>query len=135
MTDLNEAACRGHTASVELLIRAGANVKTTDRYGWAPLSWACWISDASNNYARNRIARMLCDAGADVNYYCSRGENKSPPIVYASAHGNLECVQMLCDAGADVNIFDGSDRTAMAKAKKGGHTAIVAMLKENGAIS
>ena len=77
---------------------------------------------------------MLCDAGADVNYYCSRGENGVPPIIYASENGNHECVQMLWDAGADANIMpDGSDETAMATAKKGGHTAIAAMLKENGA--
>ena len=138
MTSLNEAAIRGHTASVELLIRAGSYVNTTDKYGWAPLSWACRNSTAENNYSENKTIRMLIDAGADVNYYLPEsGECNEPPIIMASERGNDECVQILIDAGADVNIgMDGSEDTeaeAMSMAKKGGHTAIEVMLREAGA--
>ena len=59
-TALHWAAHRDDLDTVDLLIRAGANVKAANRYGVTPLSLACENGNAA-------IVERLLKAGADPN--------------------------------------------------------------------
>ena len=71
--------------AVELLIRAGANPKATNRYGVAPLSLACTNGNAA-------IIGRLLDAGADPNATAPGGET---PLMTASRTGKVDAVEIL----------------------------------------
>ena len=60
VTPLHEACGQGHTATVQLLLEAGADVNARHRRGHTPLHWAC-------EQRHPDVARLLLDAGADVN--------------------------------------------------------------------
>jgi ankyrin repeat protein len=50
----------------------------------------------------SEIAKLLIEAGADVNKRASEGYFN--PLLYAAYNGNLEVVRILLEAGADVNM-------------------------------
>jgi uncharacterized protein len=53
-TPLHRAAAFGNEATIELLIKYGANVDARDAYGDSPLSWASW------HLRPDSILRLLC---------------------------------------------------------------------------
>src|SRR6185369_17246712 len=60
MSPLHWAVARDDRQTVELLVRAGANVRSTTRYGVTPLAIACQNANAI-------IVTLLLRAGADPN--------------------------------------------------------------------
>ena len=54
-------------------------------------------------------------------------------VMKAAEKGHTECTRVLLEAGSDVNATDDFERTAVALAGNGGHTAVVALLKRGGA--
>ena len=66
-TALHWAAYREDLATVDLLLKAGANVKVANQYGSTPLSLA-----AENG--NSAIVQRLLDAGADPNERLLNGE-------------------------------------------------------------
>jgi ankyrin repeat protein len=57
----------------------------------------------------------------------------SPPLARAAREGYLEIVQLLITFEADVNIQDGN-WTPLRYAEFGNHDAVVALLREHGAV-
>jgi hypothetical protein len=95
-TALHLASYEGRVAIVELLLRRGAPVNSTDdKYGTTPLVWAlhAWLVESRANEASYRlVARMLVDAGAHVQEEWIDDERvRADAALYASlraaAHG------------------------------------------------
>ena len=53
---------------------------------------------------RLEIARLLIDAGADLNYHPVQKRSFPAALLLASGKGNVEAVSMLLEAGADIEV-------------------------------
>ncbi|CAG8399790.1 unnamed protein product [Penicillium salamii] len=118
---LYAAAAGGHLNVVERLLAANADVDGPGYGSSTPLHAA-----ADKN--RLEILERLLAANADV--------NKMPlAIVAAASRGHLEIVKRLIAANADLGfVSDNWDtRTPLQAAEKGGHRAVIKLLKEAGA--
>jgi len=101
------------------------------RDGQTPLLYA-------SGFGHTEAARLLIDAGADVNYVLRSedpGIDGVSPLFIASYQGHTEIVRLLIDAGADVNrVIVGSRAldglTALTAANSQGHMEIVRLLEE-----
>lgn len=79
-----------------------------------------------------RTVNALLDRGASPD---SRGvDGVRPAIVEAACSGASEVVKTLVQRGADVNQRDSEGRTALTRAREGGHSQIVKMLLASGAV-
>nr|WP_232325458.1 ankyrin repeat domain-containing protein [Pedobacter panaciterrae] len=74
---------------------------------------------------RITLAKMLIDAGADVN---QQDNMLNSPFLYAGASGYLEILQLCLKAGANYKIFNRYNGTALIPACERGHIAVVAEL-------
>lgn len=99
-----------------------------------------WLLNRACFYGDDMGARMLLDAGADVDgtkdymkFMKTHGIEPSWPINQASANGHLEVVKLLLDRGAKVDSVEGEGDTALLIATRGGHTELVRILLEAGA--
>ena len=94
------------TRIVAELIRAGANIHTTGAHGWTPLHMAA---------ARGHVekARLLIDAGADVNHR-KEIDALETPLMEAAYTGQPSTVRLLLANGADPSMRDAvSNRTPL----------------------
>ena len=94
-SSLTEAAKAGHEKCVETLIKAGADVNSTDVFGSTAIS-------ESAAYDHVECFKLLLNAGADINIKNKTGET---PLLRAIFTQN-GCAQLLMDAGAGVNDAD-----------------------------
>jgi ankyrin repeat protein len=109
---------------MELLVRAGANVNTENRYGVTPLSLACTNGNAA-------MVSLLLEAGADPNTSLPGGETA---LMTAARTGKLGAVKALLARGADVNHKDSDHgQTALMWAAAEGHAEVVETLIKAGA--
>jgi hypothetical protein len=99
-----------------------------------------WLLNRACSYGDDIGARMLLDAGADVDgtkdymqFRKSHGIEPSWPINQASTKGHLDVVKLLLDRGAKVDSVEGEGDTALLIATRGGHTELVRILLEAGA--
>jgi ankyrin repeat protein len=124
MTALHWATYQDDLDTATLLVRAGANVKATNRYGVTPLSLACTNGNGG-------MIEMLLLAGADPNAALPGGET---PLMTAARVGSLPAVKALLARGAIVeNKDDRRGQTALMWAAAEGHAKVVEMLLEVGA--
>ncbi len=109
----------------DLLIRAGANVKTANRYGVAPLS-------AGFAFMEMRLwSKMLLKAGADPNTMLPEGETA---LMTASRTGKIDAVKSLLARGANVNAKESwRGQTALMWAAAEGNADVVQTLAAHGA--
>ena len=117
-TPLHEASRRGHTAVVELFIRAGSNVSQENVFGDTALFLAM-----SNGHAD--VARLLILAGADPNHCNVFGDT---PLMTASYHGNIGQARQLLAAGASVGATNIYGDTALSLAIRQRHWGLVKYL-------
>jgi ankyrin repeat protein len=123
-TALHWAANWGDAGTVDLLLRAGANVAAENRYGVRPLSVA-----AANGHAE--IVEKLLLAGADPNTVFGDGESA---LMSAARTGNVPALELLLAYGADPNGKEGwRGQTALMWAAVENHPAAVNILIEAGA--
>jgi ankyrin repeat protein len=124
MTALHWATYHDDLETVELLLRAGATVNATNRYGVTPLSLACTVGNGA-------MVERLLKAGADPNTSLPGGET---PLMTAARTGTLASVKVLLSRGATV---DGKDdrrgQTALMWAAAEGHADVVRELLAAGA--
>lgn len=116
---LHDAAYQDDAAAVERLVRAGADVKASNRYGVTPLSLACTNGNAA-------MVELLLKAGADVNAALPGGET---PLMTASRTGNAQIVKALIARGAEVNANVRGQTALMWAAAEGHADAVEALLK------
>jgi ankyrin repeat protein len=118
-TALHWAADRDAAEIVQLLIRAGANVKASNRYGATPL----WLAALNGNAA---TIGMLLEAGADANAASEEGETA---LMVAARTGNVDAVDTLLARGADPNAKEHwRGQTALMWAAAEGHAAVITAL-------
>lgn len=101
---LYNAASRGHSNIVQLLLAKGAKVDaetTRDKYipldkessGWTPLMEACVKNHPT-------VVSQLLQAGANIQHKNMMGET---PLILASRFGANDCISLLVKAGAKIN--------------------------------
>jgi ankyrin repeat protein len=123
-TALHEAVRRNDLKIVEALIKRGADVTATTRYGVTPMNLAALNGNAA-------ILRRLLDAGADPNTATPGGESA---LMTAARTGSIEAVGSLLDRGANVNAKDTvRAQTALMWAVTENHPEIVKLLVARGA--
>jgi ankyrin repeat protein len=134
-TDVDAASVDGTTALhwavqtdeseiANMLIEAGAEVTTRNRYGVSPLFLA------SQNGSAGMIEALLA-AGADANEVSTEGETA---LMTASRTGRPEAVRVLLEAGAEVDARESwRGQTALMWALGQGHTEAARLLIEAGA--
>ena len=123
-TPLHQAVRANDLKAVEALIKRGADVKATTRYGVTPIGLAALNGNAA-------ILRKLLDAGADANTATPGGETA---LMTASRSGNVDAVTLLLDRGAKVDAKDNARaQTALMWAVTENHPDIVKLLVARGA--
>ncbi len=123
-TPLHHAVHRNDLKAAEALVRGGADVNVTNRYGVPPLSLA-----ATNGSAP--ILELLLKAGANPNAAQSEGETV---LMTAARTGNAAAVKTLLAYGADVNAKESwKGQTALMWAAAEGHADALQALVEAGA--
>jgi len=95
-TPLAEAAYRGHSEIVKVLLSNGAEVDKADGY-YTPLYYAIWSDD-------NATVKALIEAGTNVNILPH--EKDYPPVAYAIWQAHVDNVKTLLDAGATLDRKD-----------------------------
>jgi ankyrin repeat protein len=123
-TALHWAVDRDAAEIVQLLVRAGANIKATNRYGVTPL----WLASLNGNAA---TIGMLLEAGADANTGSAEGETV---LMVAARTGKVDAVSALLARGADPDAKENwRGQTALMWAAAEGHAAVIQTLVARGA--
>lgn len=130
-TSLMWAALRGHTLTVDLLMRKGANVIDHDYWGKSPLAYASRnghtetldslisrhgahvdlpdldrmtpLMHAAEKGCTNTVIDLITKHGADVRAVDSNGLT---PLVYAAASGSQETLDVLISSCDDIHTLD-----------------------------
>jgi len=105
---------------VELLLRAGANVKVIGGFR------NCTPLHVATEHDLVEVASRLIEAGADVH---ARDGNGWTPFLNAALRGSIEMIRLLIDAGSDINAVDLEKRDAYDLASKWGKREVAGFLK------
>jgi ankyrin repeat protein len=97
--ELIVAAYHGDLVALRLALDSGADVNFKDLSGYTALHWVSFMGVVGED--RAEMARVLIDAGADVNSSLS---DEGPSVLSTACDaGNPEIVRLLVEHGADVN--------------------------------
>eukprot|EP00850_Spirogloea_muscicola_P000225 SM000001S04627 [mRNA] locus=s1:1324061:1338484:+ [translate_table: standard] len=120
---LHIAAGQGRTATVQLLLEAGAKHSAPDDGGLTALHFA-----AANGHSATVVA--LLKAGADKE---ARTDSFQTPLHIAAGHGRTAAVEKLLQHKADIDAPCDMGQTALHLAAALGQTSTVALLLKSGA--
>src|SRR5262245_28454881 len=124
-----DATKRGDLEQVRLLLESGADLNSKDEHGQTALMNAAHAGQVE-------LVRLLIEKGAELDITAKY--NLSALMLSLVAH-HTEVAQLLIEAGADLNIQSSRNfygrKTALFLAEHSGHSEIVALLKQKGAIS
>jgi len=123
-TPLFWAVRQDEAASVDRLIKAGADVKAANRYGITPLYLAALNGNAA-------IIEKLLKAGADANATATEGETA---LMTAARSGHVDAAKVLIAHGAVVDARENwRGQTALMWAAAEGHPEMIRELAAHGA--
>lgn len=119
---LIQAARTGDPAEVRSLLDRGARIDARDANGATAL-----VAAAYGNHLD--VARLLADAGADVN---AKDETEQSAYLIATSEvgDDPRLLELTLQSGADVNAKDSYNGTGLIRAADRGHAAIVRRLLE-----
>lgn len=112
------AADENDTATVQQLLKAGANIYVRDGQGRTAL-----LAATSHNHVES--ARLLIEAGADVN---AQDKKLDSPLLLAGASGYLEILTLALKAKPNFKIYNRFGGTALIPACERGHVEVVRAL-------
>jgi ankyrin repeat protein len=124
-TPLMYAALYSDAATVQQLLKLGADAKLRNNGGATALMWA--VNDLDKT-------RLLIDAGADVNGRSDDGQ--TPLLIACSFYGASPIVKLLLDHGADPSYRVSSatgEMTPLAQAAYAGDAEVIQLLLDRGA--
>ncbi|RSL89352.1 hypothetical protein BHE90_001645 [Fusarium euwallaceae] len=121
---LIQAAAEGHTATVQLLLKLGADSLMRDRGGWSAL-------DESAPPGFDAVVNILIDH--DLAILQSRDNDGKSALHHTVGQGHVSTVSLLLERGMDVNAVDDEGRSALFGAVRLGNEAIVKVLLKHGA--
>jgi hypothetical protein len=107
---LSEAVREGQIATVDELLRAGADANSSNDAGITVLMTAV-------AHRHPDVVRRLLKGGARINAQDDRGQTA---LMTAARYRNPDIAQLLLDAGADVRIRDDSGQNAVGWVPDGG---------------
>jgi ankyrin repeat protein len=110
-------------ASVERLLKAGADPNEREQDGATPLSWAA-------TRANTAIAALLLKAGANPNLTNELGLS---PLAIAIANGAADLAGRLLESGADPNVARENGETPLMTAARMGRVDVMKLLLARGA--
>ncbi|XP_059181802.1 ankyrin repeat and SOCS box protein 15b isoform X2 [Centropristis striata] len=117
-TATHEAAKVGCPAILNLLLRHGAKVTTTDANGVAPLGIAA-------KYGNHEAMEIIIEEGGDVSAQATNGDT----VLYdAAGSGNLDCVMLLLAQGANSNVASNAFQLPIHRAAYEGHILVLKTL-------
>ena len=122
-TPLYEAADRGNTDVVQLLLERSADPNRADLDGETPLYKAVVKGDLD-------VVRLLLERGAEPNKSDDRGRT---PLHEATRKGHGDVARLLIDGGAELNVADATSQTPLYWAALRGHDEVVQLLRDEGA--
>ena len=122
-TPLMKAAASGAFQSAQVLIEKGAQVGARQ---YSNNSQA--LHDvAAESLGTAAMAKLLIDAGADINAETSGGYT---PLIVAAGRGKTQVAKVLLDAGANVNARGTSNKTALQLAEERGYLETARLIKD-----
>jgi nucleotide-binding universal stress UspA family protein len=125
-TELMKASLVGDNETVKHLLSRGVDMNAKDREGRTALMFA-----TINTH--NETVRMLLEHGVDVNATANDG---GTALLLAASNGDLDMVRLLLSKGSDVNgKFISTGKTALMLAEEKGHTSIIQLLTQAGAVT
>ncbi|MNT39334.1 Ankyrin repeats (3 copies) [compost metagenome] len=118
------AGAQGYREILELTLRHGADLRSTNRYGGTALIPACERGHVD-------VVRTLLQAGVDPNHVNRLGWTGLLEAIILSDGGTRHqaIVALLIAAGADVNLADREGRSPLQHARQRGQTEIVQLLE------
>ena len=119
---LGLAAFFGRCEAVELLLARGGEVNTHARHPFHVAALHAALAGPQPG-----IAKLLVDAGADVN---ARQQAGIAPLHETAQNGDLELTKLLLDHGGDPSAQDDQGKTPAATAREHGHEAVAAFLEK-----
>ena len=122
-TPLTEAAWKGHTNVVKVLLDEGALANEAERYDRTPLIVAATLGNED-------MARLLLDNGAKTNLADKDGWN---PLHKAALRGHVNIIKLLLDEGANPNMRNRDGDTPLIIATNRGRRDMEKLLLERGA--
>ncbi len=122
-TALRNAALRGYSDVVGLLLAAGADTAIVDMFGKTPIMLAV-------SWGYGDIVNMLLKAGASVSGVDRYGRT---PLMLSAQDGYVDIVKILLRAGANINTVGEWGDTALTCAASKQHVKMVKFLLKNGA--
>ena len=123
-TPLFEAADRGHTEVVKLLLDAGVDPNEyRDSFGRTPL----WIS---SYHGHKSVVKLLLDNGAKTNAVHNRA---CSPLHIATRFDDIDVVELLLDSNADPNAAAEHDWVPLHFAARNGSKQMTEILLDKGA--
>jgi ankyrin repeat protein len=122
-TFLRSAVDNGHVASLETLLRKGADIEASDENGNRALHIAALKGCTE-------VVETLLRSGADKEAPCETGDR---PLHLATHQGHLATVDALLKSGAQIHANGHGMYSPLHYAANGGHIEIVELLLRNGA--
>jgi truncated hemoglobin YjbI len=124
-TLLNSASAAGDLATVDLLLRLGADLNAGRHTSLHCVANECRADSGAS------VVRALVKGGADVN--AAEGVKRCTALHMAARRGNVKVAEALLDCGAEVDPRDSLGETPLRRAVNCGKTEVAALLVARGA--